>query len=147
MLQPFPDRYKEIADSMGIALYQRFSTSEASLFLRCPASDIRQLQENGKLSFIRVTETENQFFGYQLLGYLLNNVTGDKVPRVCFDDVPDRILRAKEVAAMVGLSRTTIWRREKNGVFPARISLGSGSVGWKYNEVRQWMQERQSVTS
>ena len=33
----------EIADDMGIALYQKFSLNEASLFLRCPASDIISL--------------------------------------------------------------------------------------------------------
>ncbi len=142
MRPPFPDIYKDIADSMGIALYQRLSLNEASLFLRCPVSDVEKLQENGKLSFIKVTESEHQFFGYQLLEYLLKNVTNYGVPSVSVDAIPERIVRAKDVVEMIGLSRTTIWRMEKKGAFPRRVSLGVGSVGWRYSEVSQWMKAR-----
>jgi hypothetical protein len=43
MDQSFPENFENIADDMGIALYQKFSLNEASLFLRCPASDIISL--------------------------------------------------------------------------------------------------------
>jgi len=142
MREPFPEHYKEIADSMGIALYQRFDLNEASLFLRCPVKDVTKLLTSGKLAGIQVTENEFQVFGYQLLEYLLENVTRQPTQRRSSSDLPERIMRAKEVVAMTGLSRTTIWRMEKSGQFPNRVSLGVGSVGWRESEVESWMINR-----
>ncbi|HAW51943.1 MAG TPA: transcriptional regulator [Flavobacteriales bacterium] len=51
----------------------------------------------------------------------------------------DRIIRRKEVIYMTGLSSSTLWRREKEGLFPQRISLGGNSVGWLQSEVEQWI--------
>ena len=123
MRQPFPDMYKAIADSMGIALYQRFTSNEASLFLRCPASEVEQLQQEGKLNFIKVTETESQFFGYQLLEYILKNVTNFGVPSVALDTMPDRIVRAKDVVEMIGaVSHNDLAYGEKRRVSESRES-------------------------
>lgn len=140
MQQPFPDNYKEIADSMGISLYQRFSPNEASLFLRCQLSNVKKLQKDGKIGFVQVTKTETMFFGYQLLEHLLKNTVQQKVSYQKIADAPERILRIKEVTQLTGISRTTIWRMECNGKFPARVQLGIGSVGWKRNEVVSWME-------
>jgi len=52
------------------------------------------------------------------------------------------ILRVSEVARRVGLSRTTIWRRERSGDFPLRIRLGGRSVGWLDSEVEEWLESR-----
>ena len=52
------------------------------------------------------------------------------------------IIRVSEVARRVGLSRTTIWRRERAGDFPARIRLGGRSVGWLDSEVEEWLERR-----
>ena len=43
----------------------------------------------------------------------------------------DTMLRAAEVMARVGLSRTTIWRRVRAGTFPAPVELGVNSIGWR----------------
>ncbi|WIY27637.1 AlpA family phage regulatory protein [Parasedimentitalea psychrophila] len=43
---------------------------------------------------------------------------------------------------MVGLSRTTIWRREREGDFPQRIHLGGRRVGWHADEVIAWLEAR-----
>lgn len=51
----------------------------------------------------------------------------------------DRILRTHEVIEMTGMSRPTIWRKEKAGAFPARRQLGANSVGWLESEVIAWM--------
>lgn len=145
MRNSFPESFKEIADSMGIALYQRFSVTEASLFLRCPDEEVIRLKDNGSLGSIQLTETEVQFFGYQLLEYLLEHVTERRVPQPKTNDLPERIMRPKEVVGLTGLSRTTIWRMEKTGKFPSRVSLGIGSVGWRFSEISAWMQDRQDA--
>ncbi len=52
-----------------------------------------------------------------------------------------RILRKKELLAMIGLSDATIWRMERDGKFPKRVRLGSNSCGWFESEVLNWMAE------
>ena len=46
-----------------------------------------------------------------------------------------RILRKKEVRRRTGYSDTTIWRRERQGTFPARVQLSEHSVGWYEDEI------------
>jgi prophage regulatory protein len=53
-----------------------------------------------------------------------------------------RILRADEVTARTGLSRTTLWRRERAGTFPRRREIGPTLVGWIADEVDEWILER-----
>ena len=50
-----------------------------------------------------------------------------------------RMLRLPEVVERTGLSQTTIWRREREGSFPRRRRLGSNLVGWRSDEVAQWI--------
>jgi predicted DNA-binding transcriptional regulator AlpA len=52
------------------------------------------------------------------------------------------ILRTTDVIRLTGLSRTTLWRFERNGRFPARLRLGPNSVGWLDNEVLHWIEAR-----
>lgn len=61
-------------------------------------------------------------------------------------DQPDRILRWKEVAARVGLSRTTVWRLAKSGQFPAAVKLTGSATGWKESSISDWLASRQSST-
>ena len=144
MQQPFDDSYKEIADSMGISLYQRFSIAEASLFLRCHIDELNKIKQQNKIDFIQLTEDKIEFFGYQLLAYLLNSVSQNASLSSQPFNTPDRIIRSKEIQEITGLSRTTIWRMERAGEFPDRVSLGVGSVGWKLNEVNSWVSNRKS---
>lgn len=141
MESPFPEDLAKIADSMGIALYQRFTVSEAALFLRCPIKDVEAIRASGRIEYIQVTASQVEFFGYQLLQYLLSKVAGSTSPPVQ-ESSSDRILRAKEVQSMTGLSRTTLWRLERKGNFPARVPLSSSIVGWRLNDVEEWIRER-----
>jgi prophage regulatory protein len=54
-----------------------------------------------------------------------------------------QILREKEVIKVVGLSRTSIWRKERLGTFPRRVKLGAGgrAIGWLRSDVEAWLQE------
>ena len=52
------------------------------------------------------------------------------------------ILRACDVIRVTGLSRTTLWRLERQGEFPTRIRLGLNSVGWREEEVQNWVETR-----
>ncbi len=53
-----------------------------------------------------------------------------------------RILRKPEVEEKTGLSGQTIWRKERAGQFPRRITLGPNSVGWLEAEIDEWIAAR-----
>ena len=53
-----------------------------------------------------------------------------------------RIMRLNEVKAVTGLSKTTIYRFEKEGRFPSRVSLGERSMGWFEDEINLWLTQR-----
>ena len=57
------------------------------------------------------------------------------------------ILRINEVVHLTGLSRVTIWRLEQEDMFPQRVSLSPRRVGWKQNEVMEWLDTRPRVGS
>ena len=53
--------------------------------------------------------------------------------------VPIRLLRFGEVRQRTGLSRSTIWRMERSGVFPKRIQVSVNVVAWREDEVTAWI--------
>ena len=53
-----------------------------------------------------------------------------------------KMLRAPEVMAQTGLSRTTIWRRVRAGTFPAPTELGQNSIGWPESLIKSWLANR-----
>ena len=54
----------------------------------------------------------------------------------------DRVLRAAEVRARVGLSRTTIWRLIKGGRFPKPVKLTEVAIGWRESAIDAWIEAR-----
>ena len=59
--------------------------------------------------------------------------------------VQRQILRLKDFVELVGLSKTTIWRRMRAGEFPSALRLGGPStraVGWKMTDVEAWLEQR-----
>jgi prophage regulatory protein len=55
------------------------------------------------------------------------------------------ILRRKHVETRTGLSRSTIYRYIKDGVFPKPVPLGPRAVGWLESEVSEWIAERVKI--
>lgn len=58
----------------------------------------------------------------------------------------DSFLRLPHVCARVGLGKSTIWARIKEGTFPAPVNLGGRAVAWSEREVTDWMQARIAAT-
>jgi prophage regulatory protein len=52
-----------------------------------------------------------------------------------------RFLSKKDVCRTVSLSRASIDRKEKDGQFPKRVTLGF-RVAWVEDEVEDWMKAR-----
>lgn len=56
---------------------------------------------------------------------------------------PDtRVMRAPEVIRETGLSRTTLWRKARDGSFPRPIQLSVNAIGWRARDVFEWLAER-----
>ena len=53
-----------------------------------------------------------------------------------------QIIRLKQVKAMTGLSRTTIYRSMSINEFPKQIKLGPKSSGWLIDEVDEWIKRQ-----
>ena len=52
-----------------------------------------------------------------------------------------KVIRLPDVMQLTGLGATTIWRRERDGVFPPRFPLGGRAVGWLYADVMAWLEK------
>ncbi|MFM9889894.1 MAG: helix-turn-helix transcriptional regulator [Rickettsiales bacterium] len=59
----------------------------------------------------------------------------------------DRLLRLPEVIRITGLSRATIYRLMKAGVFPTQVKLTTQAVGWRLSQVHEWLASRVVSTS
>ena len=53
----------------------------------------------------------------------------------------DRYIREKELLVIVSMSRSTVYRSEKKGRFPARKQIAPNCVGWLQSEVDEWMKD------
>lgn len=52
------------------------------------------------------------------------------------------ILRLPEVTRLTSLSKSSIYRLESIGQFPARVKLSESASGWRAEEVQAWIAGR-----
>jgi prophage regulatory protein len=58
-----------------------------------------------------------------------------------------RNLKFKDIAPMVRLSRSTIWRKMRDGSFPKCRKISEGSVGWLDTEIHDWVASKFTASS
>ena len=58
-----------------------------------------------------------------------------------------RFLRFPAVRARTGLSRSTIWRLERQGSFPRHRRISRNAVAWVEDEVAEWMRSKLEASS
>ncbi len=51
----------------------------------------------------------------------------------------DRIIRLKSVLDRTGLSRSTIYRKIREGSFPAQVSICTNGAGWYESAINRWI--------
>ena len=54
----------------------------------------------------------------------------------------DELWSVKIVKVKTGLSRTTLYKYIKLGLFPRQRQLGPGRVAWRASDVRDWIESR-----
>jgi prophage regulatory protein len=59
----------------------------------------------------------------------------------------DRLITPSQLEDIVPLSRTTIWRLEREGKFPKRRKISAGCVGWLASEVEAFIKQLSEVES
>jgi len=52
------------------------------------------------------------------------------------------VYRYEDLKKLFKVSRSSLARWELRGDFPRRIHMGKNSIGWRSDEVQQWLQER-----
>lgn len=135
-----------IAKSMDIGLYQRVDETQAAALLHLNKNQLNALRDSKKISFIQVDEQLIEYFGFHLVNFLIASVSpaegGLQQSPDAASPPSERILRKQEVIKITSLSKTTLWRYEKKGIFPKHISLGVGAIGSHQSEVAQWLATR-----
>ena len=53
-----------------------------------------------------------------------------------------KLLRLTAVRDRTGLSRSTIWRLERQGAFPKHIKVSANIVAWLEAEVLEWIRSK-----
>ena len=56
------------------------------------------------------------------------------------------LLHVREVAKILGVSKTTVYRLIKFKQFPTPINITEGRVGWLESEVEKWIDSRIKAT-
>ena len=54
----------------------------------------------------------------------------------------DRFVREPERREITGLSASTWWRREKDGLAPKRRRISANVVAWLESELRDWVRKQ-----
>ncbi len=58
--------------------------------------------------------------------------------------MPDQILRVADLAALLSVSRTTVWRWTQSGHLPPPLKIGPHTTGWRSSVVEAWLDARAS---
>ena len=59
----------------------------------------------------------------------------------------NRVVRLPEVMRLTGLSKATIHRRYRDGMFPQPLRLGPQSIGWWRAEILEWLESLERAGS
>jgi len=57
-----------------------------------------------------------------------------------------KVLRAKDVVEMTGLSRSSIYQKVTCDQFPKQIKLGARAAGWIRDEVVDWLDHQIKIS-
>lgn len=53
--------------------------------------------------------------------------------------ISDRIIRLDTVLSRTGLSRSTLYRKIREGTFPPQIKISINGAGWHESKINSWI--------
>lgn len=60
-----------------------------------------------------------------------------------FNIMEDRFLRMSELAPMLGIGHSTIYRLIKENKFPKQIKLTERTVVWRLSVINKWVEDKE----
>jgi prophage regulatory protein len=58
----------------------------------------------------------------------------------------DRYIRIKELSAMLGIAKSTIYRLVKEDKFPKQIKLTERTVVWRLSVINKWVADKENAS-
>jgi len=59
----------------------------------------------------------------------------------------DRVVRFNELRTITGLSRSSIWRLQRNNSFPNSIRISKRACGWLLSDILTWLEKTKKRSS
>ena len=59
---------------------------------------------------------------------------------------PERILRMRTVLERTGLSRSTLYRKMRDGTFPKQVRISEHCCGWRESAINRWIADPTAYT-
>ncbi len=53
-----------------------------------------------------------------------------------------QVIRTVELANILGVSKQTLWRMEKRGDLPRKVSISERAVGWLKSDIEAWLESK-----
>ena len=57
----------------------------------------------------------------------------------------ERLMTSRQITAEMGISRSTIYRLSRAGLFPEPIRIGPRGMRWLESEIKAWLLERRAA--
>ncbi|MDC0520940.1 AlpA family transcriptional regulator [bacterium] len=57
------------------------------------------------------------------------------------------LMRRSQLEERLGLTRSSIYKMMDDGEFPRPMKIGRRAVGWRADEIAQWLERQQKATS
>jgi predicted DNA-binding transcriptional regulator AlpA len=51
-------------------------------------------------------------------------------------------LRAKELADLLSINPSTLWRWRQKNILPQPVEIGPNVVAWSHESIQQWLKEK-----
>lgn len=62
------------------------------------------------------------------------------------NDLPERLIRTREVMDRTSLSRSLLYEMIRRGTFPQPIRISSRRTAWPESEVSRWIAEKMTTS-
>ena len=56
------------------------------------------------------------------------------------------LLRYQDLQQLFKVSRSSLARWEAKLLFPKRVIIGENSIGWRSDQIKQWLQDRSNTS-